>query len=216
MGAAPDGVELLHDFCDKFGIGGDDAGFKVATVVGLGAHACAGEIGRAGVGEAAVNDDGFEMYARAEDALNTVDKGGVSVKILTEGRAGLFGMEQADGDLSLDEVGKDFQEGNHAAAFIDVQVFEVAGAEPDKFLRPGDFRQDYPVIDFAIGNEITLCHVRNAPLCFRPYGIQIPFDLIREIVNDIRSDHGNLRINLGGKVARLAVQIHTKNGRIIE
>ena len=70
MGAGPDGVELFHDFSDEGWIIGDNAGLEVSSVLALGAHSGAGQIGAAGVGETSVNDYGFKMNSRAKNSLH--------------------------------------------------------------------------------------------------------------------------------------------------
>ena len=59
VGASPDVVELLHDFADYGLLVGYYAGLEVSFVLALCAHAGTGEIGAAGIGEAAVYYHGF-------------------------------------------------------------------------------------------------------------------------------------------------------------
>jgi len=71
VGAAPDFVELLHDFADEDFLVGDDAGLEVPSVLALGPHSGAGQIGAAGVSERAVNHHGLEMNARRRSDSGT-------------------------------------------------------------------------------------------------------------------------------------------------
>ena len=93
VGAAPDRIELFHDLFDEAWIVGDDAGFEVSSMLAFSAHSGAGQVGAAGVGETAVNDDGFEMDPRTQNSLHAVYQIRIPVKIFSKGRARLFGVE---------------------------------------------------------------------------------------------------------------------------
>ena len=109
MGAHPDAVELFGGVFYELFICAKDAGFEVAGVFAFHAEAGAGEVGGAYVGGFGVEDDDFEMDSWAEDAFHSFDEGGVFVEILAEGRAGFFGVDQADFYSAFGEVGKYFE-----------------------------------------------------------------------------------------------------------
>jgi len=45
------------------------------------------------------------VNAGAEDAFGALYENGIFVKIPAKGGAGLFGVDQADGDFPLDQIG---------------------------------------------------------------------------------------------------------------
>ena len=69
LAAAPHLVELLAGGGHEGGVIGEDARFEVAAAGRLHAHARAGEVGAAHVADLLVDDDDFEVDARAEGAF---------------------------------------------------------------------------------------------------------------------------------------------------
>jgi hypothetical protein len=155
VGSSPDVVELVHDFADYCFVVGYYAGLEISLVFALGAHAGTGEIGAAGIGEGAVDDHGFEMDSRAQDALHAAYQIGIPVEISSKGRARLFGVEQPDFYILLSDIREDFEKRDHFPAFIDVKVLQVGGRDPDKSARLTDTPADHSFVYVSISNEIN-------------------------------------------------------------
>ncbi len=132
VGASPDVVELLHDFGDDVLVIGDNAGLEVSLVLALGAHAGAGEIGAAGIGEIAVHDHGLEMHPRAQDSLHALYQVRVFVEIVSKGWARLLGVQQPYLHAPAHQIGKDLKKRHPPAALVHVKVFQIRGCYPDE------------------------------------------------------------------------------------
>jgi hypothetical protein len=154
--AEVEGIDPLDKGGEVFLFVGDEAGFEVPFKRAFGPDAGPGEVGGADEGFDAIDDDGFGVDTGAEDAFEEValDEGGVAVEVLAKAGAGFFGVEEADGDALVDEVGEDFEEGDEAAAFFDVEVFEVGGDDPEEFLGPGEHVHDNAFVDFFVEDEV--------------------------------------------------------------
>ncbi len=135
---------------------GDEAGFEVSFEGPFGADPGAGEVCGADEGFSAIDDDGFGVNARAEDAFEevTLDEGGVFVEVLAKAGSGFFGVEESDGDAFVNEVGEDLEEGDKAATFFDVKVLEVCGDDPEEFFSAGEHVDDDALVDFFVENEV--------------------------------------------------------------
>lgn len=154
--AEVEGVDPFDKGGEVFLLVGDEARFEVAFERSFGTDAGTGEVGGADEGFDAIDDDGLGVNAGAEDALEEIalDEGGVAVEVLTKAGAGFLGMEETDGDAFVDKVGEDFEEGDEAAAFFDVKVFEVGGDDPEEFLSPGKHVHDDALVDFFVEDEV--------------------------------------------------------------
>ena len=151
-------VEFVNPLDEGSEVGllvGEDAGLEVALGRALGTHARSREVGRGDEGGFAIDDDGLGVDAGAENTLEefALQECGIAVKVFTEAGARLLGMKEADGDSSLDEVGKDGQERDVAAPLLDVQVFEVSGDDPEETLSLGDQLLDHAVVDLLVEEE---------------------------------------------------------------
>lgn len=71
------------------------------------------------------------MNARAEDSFHTFDECRAFVKILAEGGAGFFGMNQSDFNTAFSKVGKNLEERLSSASFFYIQVFYIGSANTD-------------------------------------------------------------------------------------
>ena len=78
---------------DQRRIIGQDPVFEIAAVLALRPHARAGQIRAAEISLPAVGDDAFEMDARTQYPFDSGPQAGKSIEVLTEGRAGLLGMD---------------------------------------------------------------------------------------------------------------------------
>jgi hypothetical protein len=130
--SSPDVIELLHDLADYFLVVGYDTGLEVSSVLALGAHAGACEIGAAGIGEAAVDYHGFEMDSGAQDSLHAAYQIRVLVEISSKGRARFSGVQQPYLHMFVDKIGQDLEKRDHSAAFVHVKIFQVRGGDPNK------------------------------------------------------------------------------------
>ena len=139
-----------------FALVGDKAGFEVSPQRALRADASAGEIGGADEGFLSVHDDRLGVDAGAENALEkfAVDERGIAVKVLPESRAGFLGVEESDRDPVVDHVGENFEEGNKAATFFNVEILEIGGDDPEEFFGPGEHFDNHPLVDVFIENEV--------------------------------------------------------------
>ncbi len=94
VAAYPYAVELFDGGGDEGGVGGEDAGFKIAAVFAFHADARPCQVGRADVGAFQIHDDELEMHARAEHAFQGGCQNRVAVKILPKGGAGFLGVNE--------------------------------------------------------------------------------------------------------------------------
>ncbi len=144
---------MLNNLSHYFGVVGEDGGLEVAGGGAFCAHAGTGEIGGADTSEAGVDDDGLEVDAGAEDALEAVNEVGVFVEVAAEEGAGLFGVEEADFDVAAGEAGEDFEDGDELAVLVDVEVLEVGGGEPEELLGRRDVSANDFIINPAVGQK---------------------------------------------------------------
>jgi len=105
----------------------------------------------------------------AEDALEefAFEKNWIAIEVFAEARAGFFGVDEADGDALLDQVGEDFEEGDEGffathGGFCDVEILDVGGDDPEEALRFGDEFLDDAVVDLFVeeefGHEMKMHH----------------------------------------------------------
>ncbi len=135
---------------------GDEAGFEVAAEGAFCADARTSEVGGADEGFATIDDDGFGVDSRAKDAFEEIafDESGVAVEVFPETGAGFFGVEEADRNAGVDEVGEDFKKWDEAAFFFDMEVFDVGSDDPEEFLGTGKHVDDDALVDVFIEDEI--------------------------------------------------------------
>lgn len=105
--ATPDAVELLHGGFDEAGIIGEDACLEVTAVTAFHADAGSGKVGGADVGGLKVEDEYFEVDSRAEHLLQRRLQYRVTVKVFSECRPRLFGMDETYLHAMLQKIGKD-------------------------------------------------------------------------------------------------------------
>ena len=149
--ADPDGVEMGDGGFDEVGIVAPNAGFKIAFAVAFHADAGAGEVGGADIDLVEVKHDELEVDARAEHAFEAVEEGGVAVEVLAESGAGFFGVDEADMDAALDQIGEFAQKRPGGFAAHDEEVFEVGGANPQAVLH-GACAQQHIVVVRLVGD----------------------------------------------------------------
>jgi hypothetical protein len=163
MPAHPDTVELVHDLSDQLRIGRDEPRLEIPVVNALGAHACAGKIGAAAVGEPSVDHHRLEMDARAEDPLHPVDQSGKTVEIPLKRRARFLCVQQPDRHPCGGKIGEEFEKGDHVPPLMDVKVLEVGGRKPEE---PGALRDRFEydlLVYLAVGDEGDVFHGGPAP-----------------------------------------------------
>ena len=107
---------------DDVGRFGEEACLEVAASAALGAHARAGEIGTAAVGDASIDNDALDVYPRAQHALQSGDQIRIQVEIATEGRSRLLGVEQSDRHAVSNQLREDGKERHHACTTMDMQI----------------------------------------------------------------------------------------------
>lgn len=127
-------IDPFHHGLEMHGIIGEETRLKVAFVRRLCPESRTGEVGGADEGVGAIDDDGFGVNARAEDALEemAVDEVRVAIKVSPKARARFFGVHEADVDTLLDQVGKNFEQGDEAFALGHMEVFDVGGDDPQE------------------------------------------------------------------------------------
>lgn len=154
--AEVEGIDPFHEWIEVLLFIGDEAGLEVPAQGALCAYAGSGEVGGPDEGFPAIDDDGLGMNSRAEDAFEKVaiDERGVSVEVFPEPRTGFLGMEKADGDAVVDEVGEDFEQGDEAASFFHVEVLDVGGDDPEKLLSAGKHVDDDALVNVFIKNKV--------------------------------------------------------------
>lgn len=134
---------------------GDEARFEVSLERAFGPDASAREVGRSDEGFLSVDDDGLGVDAGAEDALEEIglDEGGEAVEIFAESWSWFLGVEETDGDSVIHEVGEDFEKGDEASAFLDMEVLDVSGDDPEKTLGVWDHLDDDALVDFFVEDK---------------------------------------------------------------
>ena len=132
LAAAPYLVKLLAGGGHEGGVVGEDAGFEIAAAGRLHAHARAGEVGAAHVANHLVDDDDFEVYARAEGAFQQLGEARVAVEVGAEVRSGLLGMDEPHLHALAEQFGQHPEEWFLGLALRHVQVLDVGGADPQR------------------------------------------------------------------------------------
>ena len=138
MPAYPDGIKLVHGLLNQFGDIGENASLEVACSFAFHADACAGEVGAADIGYLSVKDQNLEMHPRTKRPFQAFKQSRVFVEILTERWARFLGMDKPYLNSFFDKLCLDCQEGLCLRAYLDIQVFDVSGANPEASLDFGD------------------------------------------------------------------------------
>ena len=123
-------IELVHGLLNQIGIVGEDSGLEVAGAVAFHADACAGEVGTTDVGCLSVKDQDLEMHSWAKHPFQTIEQGWIFVEVLTERWAWLLGMNEPHFHTFFDEFCQNRKKGLRLRAYLDIQVFDVGGANP--------------------------------------------------------------------------------------
>ena len=132
LAAAPHLVELLDGGGHEGGVIGEDARLEVAAERRLHAHARAGEVGTAHVADRLVDDDDFEMDARAKGTFQQLGEARVAVEVGAEVRPGLLGMDEPHLHALAEQFGQHPEEWFLGLALRHVQVLDVGGADPQR------------------------------------------------------------------------------------
>ena len=152
MFAYPDGIELVHGLLNQLGIVGEDARLEVARTIAFHADACASEVGAANVGYLAIENQNLEMYPRTKCPLQAVKQGRVFVEVLAKSGTWLLGVDEPYLNAFFDELRQDRKEGLHLCPNLDIQVFDVGGANPEAAFDLGDSSEYFGVMG-RIGDE---------------------------------------------------------------
>ena len=128
MLAYPDGIKLVHDLFNQFGVVGEDARLEVARTIAFHADACTGEVGTTDIGHLAIEDQNLEMYSRTKRPLQAIKQGWVFVEVLTERGTWLFGMNEPHLNAFFDELCQDRKEGLRLRPYLDIKVFDIGSA----------------------------------------------------------------------------------------
>ena len=163
--AYPDGIKLVHGLLNQLRIVGEDAGLEVARSIAFHANACAGEVGAADIGHLAIEDQNLEMYSRTKHPLQAIKQGWVFVEVLTERGTRLLGMDEPHLNALFDEFCQNRKKGLRLRAYLDIQVFDVGGANPEAALDLGNPSEYFGVMG-RIGDEFQhgCCLFNNAKI----------------------------------------------------
>lgn len=178
MGSLPNPVEVVGGGIDQGGLVGEDARLEVARRRALHSHPGAGQVGRADVGQRAVENQNLEMHTRTEAALQRIGltlsverrcraapQTLETVEILAEILARLLGVQQAHLDAAAQQAVDDRKErpgavGPRAQAAAapprpstkgDIKVLQVGRANPQVVLHASAKRQ-HLVVMLLVGN----------------------------------------------------------------
>ena len=132
LAATPHLVELLAGGGHEGGVIGEDARFEVAAAGRLHAHARAGEVGAAHVADLLVDDDDFEVDARAQGAFQQLGEAWVAVEVGAEVRPGLLGVDEPHLHALAEQFGQHPEKRLFSFSLKHVQVFDVGGADPQR------------------------------------------------------------------------------------
>ena len=150
---APDRIELFDERSDNGRRIGQDAVFKIAALHTLSAHARARKVGAAEIGGLAVDDDTLEVNPRTDHPFKAINQERIFIKVLSEGRPGLLGMDQPHLHAAYDEVRDHLQERDHAAPLagvLRVHVLDVRRGNPQLPLRMGRQIPYHPLINLPV------------------------------------------------------------------
>ena len=100
-------VEFLGGGVQDGGFVSEDTGLKVAAEGRFHAHAGTCEIGASDIADEGVDDDDFEMHARAQHLFQVAFQQGIAVEVLLERLSRLLGMNEADFHVPANQLGKD-------------------------------------------------------------------------------------------------------------
>jgi hypothetical protein len=150
--AYPNRIELVHGLLNQLRVVGEDASLEIAGAIAFHADACAGEVGAADVGNLAIKNQDLEMYPWAKRPLQAIKQGGVFVEVLAERGAWFFGVDEPHLNAFFDELRQDRKEGLRLRPDLDIQVFDVSGANPKAAFDLGDSSEDFGVMG-RIGDE---------------------------------------------------------------
>ena len=149
----PYGIELVHDLLNQFGVVGEDAGLKIACTFPFHSDACAGEVGAADVGYLVIKDQNLEMHPWTKLPLQAFKQRRVFVEVLAKSGTWLLGVDEPYLNAFFDELRQDRKEGLRLRPDLDIQVFDVGGANPEAAFDLGDTGNYFRVMSF-ICNEL--------------------------------------------------------------
>ena len=157
--AYPDGIELVHGLLNQFRVVGEDACLEVACAIAFHADACASEVGAADVGNLVIEDQNLEMHPWTKCPFKAIKQSRVFVEVLAERRTWLLGMDKPHLNTFFDELCQDRKEGLRLRPDLDVQVFNVGGANPKASLDRGHPAKHF-VVMVATKDKLS-CHLIN-------------------------------------------------------
>ena len=149
----PNIIELVHSLLNQFGVVGEDTSLEVAGAIAFHADACASEVGAADVGYLVIEDQNFEMHPWTKRPFQTIKQSRVFVEVLAEGGTWFFGVDEPHLNAFFDELRQDRKEGLRLRPDLDIQVFDVGGANPKAAFDLGHAGKDFRVVG-SIGDEL--------------------------------------------------------------
>jgi len=151
-----EGVDPLDEFVEVLFFISEEAGFEITAQGRLCAEASSGEVCGADEGLLAVDNDGLGVNTRAEDALEEIglDECWIAIEVFAESGAWLFGVEEADGNALLNEVGEDFEKGDETSSFFHVEVFDVRRDNPEESLSLWDEIHEDTLVDILVKDQV--------------------------------------------------------------
>ncbi len=148
MFSNPDIIELVHGLLDQFRIVGENASLEVSGAVAFHADACAGEVGAADVGYLIVEDQNLEMHPWTKCPFKAIKQSRVFVEVLAKRGTWLFGVDKPYLNAIFDELRQDRKEGLRLRPDLDIEVFDVGGANPEAALDHGNTGNYLSVVGF--------------------------------------------------------------------
>ena len=128
----PDLVELLHGLTHQLGFAGEDTRLEVAGVGPFHPDARTGEVRTAEIDRAAVEDQHLEVDPGTEHPFQSFRQRRVFVEVLSEGRSGFFGVDEAHLHALAHQLRQHGEERQRALPHPHVEVLDVCGADPQR------------------------------------------------------------------------------------
>ena len=130
MLAHPYFVELVHCLFNDFGGVGQDAGFKISTMVSFHSDARPCKICAANIYFLTIENKHFEMDTRTQHPFQTVVKYRIFIKILAKILSWLFCVNKPHLHAPLDKLGNQPQKRFLLLTRLHIKVFDVGSTYP--------------------------------------------------------------------------------------
>ncbi len=152
--ADPNVVKLLHGLLNDLWVIGQDACLEVSLIAALHADACTREVRATDIHLLAVKDQHLEMNPGTQHTLQPVIQHWIPVKVLTEVRPRLLGMNQPHLHTPPNQQSNQRQERLLLLTNLHIQVLNVGRPNPQRTLYRLNPTKHLPIM-VTISNELN-------------------------------------------------------------